>query len=187
MGHSPQISHPGSGRRLRRGVQATAQSDGHTRSPHGSSFAVAKWTCRALDRIDPKRVPGPSYCFQRGAPAPRALDLCQLLQRYPHALIPRQRRSIRSRYPTRRPDPFRPSPRRSASFLDPDKVFGRDNALTAGNGRWAGSSIAKSAGQSREIAMQRAGEKPASPSTAVRGTIFGYRRGHRGNPGLVSM
>ena len=63
--------------------------NGHQGSPRSASVAVTKWTCRALDRIDPKRMFGPSDHFWRGASAPRALGLCQLLQRHPHALVPR--------------------------------------------------------------------------------------------------
>ncbi len=44
-------------------------------------------------------------------------------------LSPGQRRSTPSRDPTRRPDPIRPSSRRSAPFLGPGLIFGRDRHL----------------------------------------------------------
>ncbi len=65
------------------------QGNGHQGSPRSASVAVAKWTRRALDRIDPTRMFGPSDHIRRGASAPRAPGLCQLLQRRPHALVPR--------------------------------------------------------------------------------------------------
>jgi hypothetical protein len=53
-------------------------------------------------------------------------------------------------------------------------------ALTARNGDWTGFSIAKSARQSREIAMQRAGSRPDSPSTTICAAVLGKPVGSSG-------
>jgi hypothetical protein len=126
LGHGAQIPRPRPRRHLRKGIQATGQGNGHQGSPHSPPVALAKRTRRALDRIDPTRMFGPSDHFRRGASVPRAPGLCQLLQRHPHALVPRQRRSTPSSDPTKRPDPIHPPHRWSAPVFDPDLIFDRD-------------------------------------------------------------
>ncbi len=129
MGYGARISDPRSLWRVWRSVQATGHGNGDQRSPHSPSVAVAKWPCRALDRVNSKRVPGPPNRLQPGVPAPRAPGLCQLLQRYPHAPIPRQRRPARSSSSKGRSAQIYSSPRRSAPILDPDPIFGRDSGF----------------------------------------------------------
>jgi len=51
-----QIPHPRSRSNLWRGHHTPIARHGHPTQARGTSFTLAKWLCRAADRIDPARV-----------------------------------------------------------------------------------------------------------------------------------
>jgi hypothetical protein len=53
---------------------------GHPGQAYRTSLTLAEWLCRAADRVDPPRVPGPYHRFWGGASAPDLAILCLLLQ-----------------------------------------------------------------------------------------------------------
>lgn len=57
----------------------------------GTSFTLAKWLCRAADRINPARVRRSYDCPRRSASAPDLAVLCPLLQRHQNASVVGQR------------------------------------------------------------------------------------------------
>src|SRR5712692_6936961 len=45
-----------------------------------ASLTLAEWLCRTVDRINPARVLGPRYCFERGTSTPDSKIIRRLLQ-----------------------------------------------------------------------------------------------------------
>lgn len=95
---------------------------------------VAKRARGAIDRINPTRVFGSRDRHWRSTFAPRSSGLCRLLQRYPHTPASKQRCATHSGDSTRRPDPIRLPPRRTASFIGPNLIFSEDRAIVCSGG-----------------------------------------------------
>jgi len=106
--------------------QATGRRHGHQGSSYGTMLVLAKRLCRTTDRIYPTRMFGSSDHYRGGTSAPRASRLRRLLQSYPHSPVFEQRHAIGAANSAGRPDQIYTSPWRSAPFIRPDEVCGRD-------------------------------------------------------------
>jgi hypothetical protein len=74
---------PRSGWHLRHNRNSAIARHGYPRHAHRPSVALAEWLCRAVDRIDPTRMPRPCDRTGRGASAPDPAILCSLRQNAP--------------------------------------------------------------------------------------------------------
>ena len=165
LGHGAQI--PYLRWRLWGSVQATGQRHGHQGSPYGTTLALAKRLCRTADRINPTRMFGSSDHYRGGTSAPRASRLRRLLQSYPHSPVFKQRYAIGAANSAGRPDQIHTSPWRSAPFIRPGVVCGRDTRAAPGTaswsrqdrclpaGRWTSSSLRTSRGLIRDAVRTR--------------------------------
>ncbi len=86
----------------------------------------AKWHRRALDRDASPRMPGSCRCFWRVPIAPCALRFCCLLQSNAPASLTPEGCAIAASGPTDRRRHSNPNPRRTASQIRPDIIFGKD-------------------------------------------------------------
>jgi hypothetical protein len=57
LGRAADISYPRPGWRLWRRLSTASARDGHSRQANRPTLALAEWTLRTLDRLDPTRVP----------------------------------------------------------------------------------------------------------------------------------
>ena len=85
LGRSARVSRARPGRRLWRGCEATSTRAGHSGSTNRTALALAKWPCRAADRLGPTRVPRPCDRARRDAPSPDHVQVRRLLQPGAHA------------------------------------------------------------------------------------------------------
>src|SRR5882724_429844 len=61
-------------------VTRPTSRNGHPRQANCTSLTLAEWLCRTVDQINPARVLGPRYCFERGTSTPDSKIIRRLLQ-----------------------------------------------------------------------------------------------------------
>ncbi len=115
LGRCAKIPHPRSRPYLWHGVQAPPPSNGHPRPSDCAKVALAESLRRAIDRLDPARMPRPFGGHGSRTPAPDPAILCDLLQPGSHAPIAEQGLPDPSTHSGARSNRLSADPRRSAS------------------------------------------------------------------------
>src|SRR5229473_829159 len=95
----------------------------HPRQANCTSLTLAEWLCRTVDRINPARVLGPRYCFERGTSTPDSKIIRRLLQLRQNASVFAQGCADFSSDSSDRKRSFTPDPRRASPSLRPGLSF----------------------------------------------------------------
>jgi len=89
---SPWVLVQGSGWNLWRLVSSASPEHGHSGDHHEPEITLAESVCRAGDRLNSKRMPGPHSCVRRESPPAGSQKLRPLLQSVAPPLLAREER-----------------------------------------------------------------------------------------------